>query len=150
MTAREKLEPADSRLCQACKKPARNWAGRLCNTCYSREHRKLPGAQERIYANRRRNYQATGKTKARLTGLKVRYGLDAQAYAALLDGQGGMCAICKAAHVDAHRQRLVVDHCHTTGKLRGLLCSRCNTGIGHMKDSPETCLAAAAYLKEKR
>lgn len=57
--------------------------------------------------------------------------------------QGGVCAICRRG---PGKRRLAIDHCHTTGKLRGLLCERCNTGIGHLGDSPERLEIARRYL----
>jgi hypothetical protein len=55
--------------------------------------------------------------------------------------QGGKCAICRRK-----RRRLCVDHCHTRGHLRGLLCNRCNSGVGFFGDSPPLLLRAALYL----
>lgn len=64
--------------------------------------------------------------------------------AALLLKQGGVCAICK-------RDRpLRLDHCHTTGKVRGLLCGTCNTGIGSLGDTAEGVYAAYLYLESNR
>lgn len=42
-----------------------------------------------------------------------------------------------------------IDHCHTTGRVRGHLCNNCNKGLGHFKDNPDTLLKAIEYLKEK-
>lgn len=50
---------------------------------------------------------------------------------------------------DCQARPLVVDHDHTTGAVRGLLCSACNTGIGHLKDDPAVVAAALHYLKER-
>jgi Recombination endonuclease VII len=55
--------------------------------------------------------------------------------------QDGMCAIC-----GRKRRRLCVDHCHRHGHLRGLLCGRCNSGVGFFSDSPPLLLRAALYL----
>lgn len=79
-------------------------------------------------------------------GVHKQYGLTPEQYAALFAGQGGLCAICR----DAERSgagRLVVDHDHTTGAVRGLLCRQCNAGIGMLQDSTETLAAAMAYLR---
>lgn len=65
----------------------------------------------------------------------------------MLKTQGGRCAICpKKVSLDG--KALSVDHCHTSGKIRGLLCSECNRGIGYFTDNPELLEAAAAYLKK--
>lgn len=64
--------------------------------------------------------------------------------------QDGLCAICHKAETDTHqgrRKSLSLDHCHDTGAIRGLLCGRCNRGLGMFLDSPEFLQAAAHYLE---
>jgi len=66
-----------------------------------------------------------------------------------LDEQGWKCAICKITPFkmrEDHVSGLNLDHCHTTGKARALLCHNCNRGIGLLQDSPEILRAAADYL----
>ena len=76
-----------------------------------------------------------------------RYGLTVQSYETLLDSQGGCCAICKQVPTGVGRfGRLVVDHDHKTGSVRGLLCCSCNRGIGWLGDLSERALAASVYL----
>lgn len=72
-----------------------------------------------------------------------KYGLTEQCYTLMLDAQGGVCAICKAP---PGKRRLAIDHCHTTGKVRGLLCGPCNVSLGAFRDNPRTLLEAAKYL----
>lgn len=72
------------------------------------------------------------------------YGLTLEAWQDLFDKQGGLCAICRG---DNDGRTLHVDHCHTTGAVRGLLCSRCNRGIGNFHDDPDRLMVAAYYLK---
>lgn len=68
-------------------------------------------------------------------------------YDEMLTAQKGGCAVC-GCHLNSSRYtKLAVDHDHTTGKVRGLLCTNCNTAIGLMKDNPERLIAAADYLK---
>jgi hypothetical protein len=57
------------------------------------------------------------------------------------EAAGGVCQIC------GDDERLGVDHCHASGRLRGLLCSRCNTGLGMFRDRPELLAEAIEYLK---
>ncbi len=64
-------------------------------------------------------------------------------YMVKVEHQHGMCAICGKYFGDA----LVIDHCHESGKFRDLLCFHCNVAIGHMRDDPQTALAAAMYLE---
>lgn len=76
------------------------------------------------------------------------YGLRPEEYSSRLATQGGVCAICGEPPVaDGPRPGLSVDHDHQTGENRGLLCSRCNAGIGNLRDDPRLLRAAAAYLE---
>lgn len=84
--------------------------------------------------------------------LRKKYGLSADAYQALLEGQGNLCASCREKEVFVNKktgrlQELGVDHDHQTGEVRGLLCVGCNRGIGYFCDSPEKLRAAADYLE---
>ncbi len=66
------------------------------------------------------------------------------------DRQGRVCAICSRPEKQLRRgvlKRLAVDHCHTTGKIRGLLCAACNVTLGKFGDDPVLLDVAAAYLR---
>jgi hypothetical protein len=82
-----------------------------------------------------------------VTGLQKKWGLTMADLDAMLEAQGGVCAICKG--VDWGHRRASIDHCHKTGQIRGLLCHKCNIGLGHYNDDPELLIAAAQYLKER-
>ena len=76
------------------------------------------------------------------------YGLAPQDYASMLLSQRGACAICGTHEPGGSKgKRFAVDHCHATGKVRGLLCSPCNTGLGQLKDDPAVLRKAIAYLE---
>jgi hypothetical protein len=63
--------------------------------------------------------------------------------------QGGLCAICKQPNKRdkrGKRKDLAVDHCHRTGRFRGLLCNCCNLGLGHFRHDPDLLYAAYSYL----
>ena len=70
------------------------------------------------------------------------YGISTDDLNALLARQRGVCGICKKKG-----RKLHVDHCHKTGKVRGLLCGKCNRGLGHYDDEPDRMRAAADYLE---
>ncbi|MBW3561477.1 MAG: endonuclease VII domain-containing protein [Actinobacteria bacterium] len=74
------------------------------------------------------------------------YGLTLVELREMLTAQGGRCAICNAAF----DEDLVpnVDHCHETGRVRGLLCHHCNTGMGLLRDDPARLRSAARYLED--
>lgn len=72
-------------------------------------------------------------------------------YAEMLTKQGGVCAICAMPETSINRageiKRLSVDHCHETAKVRGLLCMKCNTGLGGMRHDVKVLLEAIRYLR---
>jgi Autographiviridae endonuclease VII len=74
--------------------------------------------------------------------LKRLYGISSADYDALLAKQDGVCAICGKPS----EETLCVDHCHATGTIRGLLCRKCNTGLGCYEDDPATMITSLAYL----
>lgn len=75
------------------------------------------------------------------------YGLKKCQFDMILKSQNNCCVICKRSFEE---QQVNVDHCHTTGIIRGLLCSQCNRGLGFFQDSSEILKLAAAYLERKK
>lgn len=76
-----------------------------------------------------------------------KYGVDQAWFDATLDAQDGRCAICGTD--EPGRKTWSIDHCHATGKVRGLLCNHCNTAIGLMRDDPAVLRAAIRYLERQ-
>jgi len=77
--------------------------------------------------------------------LRHRYGIEAQQKNDIISKQNNVCAICREPF--KNKLDTNVDHCHTTKKLRGVLCRLCNTGLGKFKDSPELLRFAALYIE---
>ena len=71
--------------------------------------------------------------------------LNLSEYNAMLKAQDGVCALCRKTC--ATGRRLAVDHCHDTGRIRGLLCMRCNTAIGALGDTKESIEKVLAYVR---
>lgn len=90
------------------------------------------------------------KTSAKSSYLVRKYGISLISWWSILDSQGRCCPICnirlnpRARY--AHRHSIHVDHNHSTGKRRGLICARCNHMLGHSYDNPDTLRRAADYL----
>lgn len=104
--------------------------------------------REHIRAYQRERYHRTKdmpgeRLKRRSQRLKTRYDITQSEYDDLLDKQGGVCAVCG----DNPTHDLRVDHDHESGAVRGLLCHRCNLGIGYVQDSPARARAMADYLE---
>lgn len=145
--------------CRLCQTPkpldqfslnARSPDGRhpWCKECKNdRQRGHYDRNREAILAKQKlRIRQADGSNRRRDW---VRNGVEisVEEYRALLEQQGGVCAIC--AQPDPKRE-LSVDHCHETGRVRGLLCQSCNWGIGLLKDDPTLIEAALNYLVSRR
>ena len=123
---------------EGCDKPAK--CRGLCESHYAKKRWADGHRSDSDKAAPRRNAR-----------LKHRYGITAAEYDAMYEAQKGCCAICgkhaEAGSSPAHwKNKLAVDHCHDTGKVRGLLCNDCNAGIGHLGNE-RVALAAAAYLR---
>jgi hypothetical protein len=76
-----------------------------------------------------------------------KYKITIAEYERIGEAQGWRCGICGEGFGG---KRLCVDHDHSTGTVRGLLCNHCNLSLGHLRDSPERCRAAAEYLENPR
>jgi hypothetical protein len=82
--------------------------------------------------------------------LKAAHNINLSDFNEMLEGQNGVCMICKKPETAKPRGRLLslsVDHCHETNIIRGLLCGNCNQGLGRFKDSPELMRKAAEYIE---
>src|SRR6266568_1396921 len=104
-----------------------------------REHFRVFWAVHKDEINARKRARPRGD-------FRRRYGMSWNDYDELLARQGGVCAICKKKS----KRRLCVDHCHACRKVRGLLCFKCNTGLGLFDDDTDRLRAAIAYLENSR
>jgi hypothetical protein len=110
-------------------------------------------AYNRVYyeANKERiqelqkTYREANKELRKVYFKTYRYGLSPEYYNTLLDAQEFLCSICSAPDLEDGRP-LYVDHDHETRRIRGLLCQKCNTGLGMFRDTPEYLERAARYL----
>ena len=87
----------------------------------------------------------------RESDLRKKFGITLKDYEELLENQGGVCAICgngeQAVHPATNQvQNLAVDHCHKTDEVRGLLCAKCNHGLGNFQEDPDRLQKAKEYL----
>lgn len=78
---------------------------------------------------------------------KWKYGLSPEQHKLLLTQQNGLCAACKGPPT-GHYGVLVVDHCHESGTVRGLLCNDCNVALGRVKDDAQRLEALAHYVRK--
>jgi hypothetical protein len=113
---------------------------RQCKTCILDKNRitqAKPKTKERIWENK----------------LQYRYGITKEDYQYLLKTQKGCCAICGTTNPSLKSKKhkyFSVDHCHQTGRIRGLLCATCNSAIGLLGDCPNTLVQASLYLSSTK
>lgn len=134
-----------SGVCRKCKQVAKR--------DYERRNRdKTNAAQRARHARRGEEFRATRREHYRANPEAYRsynlgrYGITPTEYDARLAAQGGVCACCGAT-ANRNGKRLFVDHDHRTGAIRGILCHRCNAGIGHLGDTVDGVRRALAYLE---
>ncbi|SRR6266496_90958 len=97
-----------------------------------------------------RKYRELYRSKTQAYRLKKNFGMTLEDYNIMLESQNGLCAICYKPETKVFHGRitaLVVDHCHETGKIRKLLCYRCNVSLGLLDDNPDRMRAMARYVE---
>lgn len=115
---------------------------RRCTKCEKNRAERFFTPKGRVCSTCRKSTRRAASHEGRVTNT---YGLAPGEYQALMDYQGGACAICR----QTRRYRLDVDHDHKTGLVRGLTCRLCNRRIlPGAKDNPETLRNAANYLED--
>lgn len=90
--------------------------------------------------------RAIEQLSQRRSSMLRNYGITQAHYDEMLKAQKHRCAICDS-HVIALKRQLFVDHCHRTGAVRGLLCMKCNLGLGAFEDRPARIIKAVDYLE---
>lgn len=134
------MKPSSTKRCGRCKEPKKasdfygsQWlnGGAWCKECCRID-----------YANR--------SDKVRWQRILRDYGISQLDYESMLEAQGGVCDICKKPERSKRFKFLAVDHDHLTNKVRGLLCNRCNAGLGNFDDVIPLLCKAANYLEKHR
>lgn len=100
--------------------------GNVCHACKNKRY-LASNPEYKKRSNRRKH-------------LRESYDMSISDYQLLHDAQSGLCAICNL------ELKLYVDHCHDTGKIRGLICNKCNSAMGFLNDNPELLKKAYEYL----
>jgi hypothetical protein len=141
-------------------KLARDKLKTKCKRCRSEEAKQRYAAatseQKAKLVERTKSWKEANPEKYRRcwkrSDLKRKYGISEAAFLQMVKQQDNCCAICgQSGEPDDNRitTNLVVDHNHKTGKVRKLLCHKCNKGLGQFLDDPELLDKAASYLREQ-
>lgn len=112
-----------------------------CKECYRKKqiekYHELP-LEKQKYRRRNRNSEYHREYK-----LKTKYGLTTEQFSAMIVEQNSSCKICNAT-----LDKPQIDHCHKTGKVRGLLCRSCNTSLGLLKENTDTLRSMINYIND--
>ena len=96
---------------------------------------------------RARDWYNNNKDRSKGNAIQRKYGITTEIFNQMRESQQYRCAICGTGE-DSLKKKLVIDHCHNTGKVRKLLCTNCNVAIGMFKENPRIMFSAMEYLKE--
>jgi hypothetical protein len=123
-----------------------------CKTCQMAACAETRARHPHLHRRAGERWRQRNPDYGRFRGLYRRYGITRQDYEAMLQAQDGRCAICgsddpRGTIRNGGEKSFSVDHCHETGKIRGLLCAPCNVAIGQLQHSEEILLSAIRYLK---
>lgn len=138
------------RQCKKCKKyktPDKFTKNKNCSKGIEHTCRKCS-------SDRKINWEKINRSAYKNAYLKYKFKIDLNKYTEMSKKQNSVCAICKNPETEIFKKSnklkdLCIDHCHFTGKIRGLLCRKCNTGLGNFRDSPEYLKTAIKYLKKE-
>lgn len=109
---------------------------------------KDPEARRAYHKAYRATHAKQSSDYKRNAKLKNRYGITSEEWEDLFNAQGRACALCHVSEgPNDIRAQWHTDHSHETGKVRGILCSTCNRGLGQFKDDPELMRRAALYVE---
>jgi len=122
-----------------------------CKTCDNAKSNTWRKANQDKNSKNSVNSQRRNPTRVKQAKLS-QYGITQADWDEMFRNQGGVCAICRKPETKFDKRhlklrKLCVDHCHRTGKVRGLLCGKCNSAIGLLNDDPALFEAGSAYLK---
>lgn len=118
---------------------------RDCAISYARQYRK--DSPEKTRATYKKRYK-----RIRESALRRKYDISLEDYESMLKDQDGKCGICGTMTPSNRKavKHMYIDHCHTTGQVRGLLCSKCNSSIGLLNDDPALVRRAVTWLEEAK
>ena len=112
--------------------------------------------KDRIKEHKKEYYQKTKKERTD-ADLHYRYGISLAEYEEMREAQGYKCYCCGVSekeleelYPNSHHKKLCIDHCHKTGKVRKLICNRCNTLVGYLEKREHMLETALKYIDEHR
>lgn len=137
----------NEKICSKCKIPKDKKEFGLASSKKSKLHSHCNACKAESRAKKRKEDPEKTRVRDFANDLMKNYGMSIRDYLDLHDSQKGLCACCGALGT-TFKRGLHVDPCHKSGQVRGLLCTRCNPGLGYFEDSVEKLEMAIAYLNK--
>jgi len=113
---------------------------------YKEYHKNNPPTEEAKQKHKEWAKSEAGRLSSKKRQMKYNYGVEYEDYLKMIEAQSGLCDICG----EPFQGEPCIDHDHKTGKVRALLCSGCNIGLGNFRDKPSLLRRAAEYLERHK
>ncbi len=123
----------------------------VCAKCIRKQQKERYAKNPEKGRTKQREYNRLHPENNRKCNLKKKYGITKEYYNLIFQQQGGVCLVCGKSETVMFRGKikyLAVDHNHQTGKIRGLLCQKCNQALGLLGENPVIIKSLLGYLKE--
>lgn len=138
--------------CSDCGNAGKHHCKGMCRRCYMRNYVRSrratdPSFVEAAKKSMRKHADKQGSEWRHNRALLFKYGITIDDYYDMLEAQGGCCPGCLGQTPGAYKQFFSLDHCHTSGDIRGLLCDPCNRILGQARDDAATLRRLADYLE---
>ncbi|RWO22804.1 endonuclease VII domain-containing protein [Mesorhizobium sp.] len=151
--------PNSTKICSSCnsEKPLslfgrqsgyRDGHRNQCNACRSRKQAAYTKTDAGKASQKRFVSSAERREKRKWRVRHKKYGMSRDSFSEMLLAQNGRCALC-STDKPGSRYGFCIDHCHETGRVRGILCHNCNSALGKLGDTPTSISRALAYVQAK-
>jgi hypothetical protein len=141
------LRNGRSKSCGCTRPVGSQWTPEQHRTSKRKYRQETPGYRARESKRWREKNPEKAKLFHRQTYYRTRYGIELEQAEAILAKQGHVCGICRKPVTLSGKTGAKLDHCHESGKVRGVLCHHCNIGLGQFRDDPTILSAAVAYVR---
>jgi hypothetical protein len=118
-----------------------------CKTCYGGQSLKHYRSKKDYYNKLQRNYREENRDKFKQWRLKRNWNLTVEEFNSMINTQSNKCFICETTFSDVKGKRPNVDHCHSTGRIRKLLCTKCNTAMGLLNENVSILSKMINYIQ---
>jgi len=126
----------------------KRYAKSMCTVCDREKKREWRAENpEKVKKQNKKSNSKRTTEQHRKSDLRKKYGMTLEDFETMIAKQGHLCAICSTDLSELNTKNVHIDHCHTNGHVRGILCRKCNVGLGFFMDNKENLRSAIEYLE---